>query len=77
MISGAHRENLPRALETSHQAILIRSKLSKWTLSSNKIKVYDNYEMVLKYISDNKNKIDIILIMSNKSTKLLRDSINI
>ena len=77
MISGAHRENLPRALEISHDAILIRSKLSKWTLSSKKIKVYDNYEMVLKYINDNKNKIDIILIMSNKSTKLLRDSIDI
>ena len=29
MISGAHRENLPRALEISHHAILIKSKLSK------------------------------------------------
>lgn len=77
MISGAHRKNLPKALEASHHSILIKSKLSKWTLSSKKIKVYDNYEMVLKYINDYKDKIDIILIMSNKSTKLLRDSINI
>ena len=77
MISGAHRKNLPKALEASHHSILIKSKLSKWTLSSKKIKVYDNYEMVLKYINDCKDKIDIILIMSNKSTKLLRDSINI
>ncbi len=76
MISGAHRKNLPKALETSHHSIVVRSKLSKWSLNSRSINVYDNYNKVLHYIRENKNNIDIILIMSNKSTKLLREHIN-
>ena len=76
MISGAHKKNLPRALETAHHSIILRSKLSKWTLKSKKINVYNNYNEILKYINLNKNDIDIILIMSNKSTKTLRKHID-
>ena len=76
MISGAHKKNLPQALETSHHSIILRSKLSKWTLKSKKINIYNNYDEILKYINLNKNDIDIILIMSNKSTKTLRMHIN-
>ena len=76
MISGAHKKNLPQALETSHHSIILRSKLSKWTLKSKKINIYNNYDEILKYINSNKNDIDIILIMSNKSTKTLRMHIN-
>ena len=72
MISGAHKKNLPKALEKSHHSIVVRSKLSKWSLKSKRINVYDNYNKVLNYIRENKHNIDIILIMSNKSTKLLR-----
>ena len=76
MISGAHKKNLPKALEKSHHSIVVRSKLSKWSLKSKRINVYDNYNKVLHYIRENKDNIDIILIMSNKSTKLLREHIN-
>ena len=76
MISGAHKKNLPKALETSHHSIILRSKLSKWTIKSKKINIYNNYDEILKYINSNKNDIDIILIMSNKSTKTLRRQIN-
>ncbi len=75
MISGAHKKNLPKALESSDHSIVVRSELSNWTLKSKKIHVYDNYNKVLQYIRENKSNIDIILIMSNKSTKLLREHI--
>ncbi len=72
MISGAHQKDLPKVLEQSHHSILIRSDLSKWTLKSKKIIIYNNYEKILQYINKNYNDIDIILIMSNKSTEKLR-----
>ena len=75
MISGAHKINLPKALEISHHSIVIRSKLSTWKLKSSKINVYDNYDNVVQYINEHKNNIDIILIMSNKSTNLMRQCI--
>ncbi len=72
MISGAHQKDLPRALEKSHHSILIRSNLSKWTLKSKKIMVCNNYAKVLQYINRNYHDIDVILIMSNKSTENMR-----
>ena len=75
MISGAHKINLPKALNTSHASIIVRSPLSKWSLMDNTIHIVNDYKKVIDYINKNKYKIDIILIMSNKSTIDLRNAI--
>ena len=75
MISGAHKKGLPKALEASHRSILIRSNLSKWSLKSKKTIVCNDYSKVLDYIHKNYKEIDIILIMSNKSTEKMRQYI--
>ena len=75
MISGAHKKGLPKALEASHHSILIRSHLSKWSLKSKKTIVCNDYSKVLDYIHKNYKDIDIILIMSNKSTEKMRQYI--
>ena len=72
MISGTHKNKLPDALKKSHHSIIVRSHLFKWLLKSKKIKLMDSYLKIKEYIMNNKSDIDIILIMSNKSTKELR-----
>ena len=77
MISGAHKKDLPIALNNSHYSIIIRPPLLKWTLDSISKNLYivDSYVKAIEFIKKIKNKIDIILIMSNKSTVNLRDYI--
>ena len=77
MISGAHKSNLPSALAYSHHSIIVKSPLSKWSLkgSNKKLNLVSSYENVIDYIHKYKNQIDIILIMSNKSTIKLRNAI--
>ena len=75
MISGAHKTNLPKALKLSNKSIIIKSPLSKWSISDNDIKLFNDYKKVIDYINKNKPIIDIILIMSNKSTTVLRNEI--
>ena len=75
MISGAHKTNLPKALKLSNKSIIIKSPLSKWSISDNDIKLFNDYKKVIDYINKNKSLIDIILIMSNKSTTVLRNEI--
>ena len=75
MISGAHKTNLPNALKLSNKSIIIKSPLSKWSISDNDIKLFNDYKKVIDYINKNKSLIDIILIMSNKSTTVLRNEI--
>ena len=75
MISGTHKNKLPDALKKSHHSIIVRSHLFKWLLKSKKIKLMDSYLKIKEYIINNKSDIDIILIMSNKSTKELREYI--
>ena len=74
MISGAHKKDLPLALNNSHFSILIKSPLSKWTLhNKNKnLHIVSSYSKALGYIKTLEKKIDIILLMSNKSTIDLR-----
>ena len=74
MISGAHKKDLPLALNNSHFSILIKSPLSKWTLhNKNKnLHIVSSYSKALDYIKTLEKKIDIILLMSNKSTIDLR-----
>ena len=70
MISGAHQKDLPIALNYSHYSIIIKPPLLKWTLSStNKnLCVVDSYAKAIEFMKKIKKNIDIILIMSNKST---------
>ena len=70
MISGAHKKDLPVALNNSHYSIIIKPPLLKWTLNSVRKNLYvvDSYAKAIEFIKKIKNKIDIILIMSNKST---------
>ena len=77
MISGAHKKDLPLALNNSHFSILIKSPLSKWTLhNKNKnLHIVSSYSKALDYIKTLEKKIDIILLMSNKSTIDLRNYI--
>ena len=77
MISGAHKKDLPIALNYSHYSIIIKPPLLKWTLNStNKnLCVVDSYAKAVEFIKKIKNKIDIMLIMSNKSTVKLRSCI--
>ena len=77
MISGAHKKDLPIALNNSHYSIIIKPPLLKWTLDSisKNLYVVDSYVKAIELIKKIKNKIDIILIMSNKSTVNLRDYI--
>ena len=77
MISGAHKKDLPIALNYSHYSIIIKPPLLKWTLNStNKnLCVVDSYAKAISCIKKIENKIDIILIMSNKSTANLRSYI--
>ena len=77
MISGAHKKDLPVALNYSHYSIIIKPPLLKWTLrSTNKnLCIVDSYAKVIEFIKKIKKNIDIILIMSNKSTVNLRSYI--
>tara|TARA_B100002052_G_scaffold260662_1_gene254003 strand:- start:506 stop:1309 length:804 start_codon:yes stop_codon:yes gene_type:complete len=76
MISGIHKNNLIKALNKAHQSILVKSHMYKWGVNNNpKIKVIDSYSKIHDYIISNHNKFDIVLIMSNKSTKSLRDEL--
>ena len=70
MISGAHKKDLPISLNNSHYSIIIKPPLLKWTLNSASKNSYvvDSYAKAIEFIKKIKNKIDIILIMSNKST---------
>ena len=74
MISGIHKNNLIKALNKAHQSILVKSHMYKWGINNNpKIKVIESYSKIHDYIKSNRIKFDIVLIMSNKSTKSLRD----
>ena len=74
MISGIHKNNLIKALNKAHQSILVKSHMYKWSINNNpKIKVIESYSKIHDYIKSNRIKFDIVLIMSNKSTKSLRD----
>jgi UDP-N-acetylmuramate: L-alanyl-gamma-D-glutamyl-meso-diaminopimelate ligase len=77
MISGAHKKDLPIALNNSHYSIIIKPPLSKWTLekTSKNLHVVDSYDKAIKLIKKIEDKIDIILIMSNKSTIDIRNYI--
>jgi|TARA_B110000444_G_scaffold202631_1_gene194942 UDP-N-acetylmuramate: L-alanyl-gamma-D-glutamyl-meso-diaminopimelate ligase len=77
MISGAHKKDLPASLNQSHYSIIIKPPLLKWTLSSTSKNLYivDSYAKAIEFIKKIENKIDIILIMSNKSTVNIRDYI--
>ena len=77
MISGAHKKDLPIALNNSHYSIIIKPPLLKWTLSktSKNLYVVDSYIKAIEFIRKIENRIDIILIMSNKSTVNLRSYI--
>ena len=77
MIAGAHKKGLPMALNNSHYSIIIKPPLLKWTLSSTSKNLYivDSYAKAIEFIKKIENKIDIILIMSNKSTVNIRDYI--
>ena len=74
MISGAHKKDLPVALNNSHYSIIIKPPLLKWALSSTRKNLYvvDSYAKAIKVIKKIENEIDIILIMSNKSTVNIR-----
>ena len=72
MISGTHKDELPCALKKSHHSIIVKSRLFKWSLKNKKIKLINSYSKIKEYIKNYKSDIDIILIMSNKSTKELR-----
>lgn len=77
MISGAHRLNLSKALQRAHRSIIVKSRLVKWSLSNknHKINTIETYDKIKEYIDSNLDNIDILLIMSNKSTVELRDTI--
>ena len=77
MIAGAHKKGLPMALNNSHYSIIIKPPLLKWTLNSVRKNLYvvDSYAKAISCIKKIENKIDIILIMSNKSTANLRSYI--
>jgi len=74
MISGAHKKDLPIALNNSHYSIIIKPPLLKWALNSTRKNLYvvDSYAKAIKVIKKIENEIDIILIMSNKSTVNIR-----
>ena len=77
MISGTHKESLEKALSESHHSIIVKSRLFKWSISkkNHEIRTIETYDKIKEYIDSNLDKIDIILIMSNKSTVELRDII--
>ena len=77
MIAGAHKKGLPMALNNSHYSIIIKPPLLKWTLNSvgKNLYVVDSYAKAILCIKKIENKIDVILIMSNKSTANLRSYI--
>ena len=77
MISGAHRLNLSKALNKAHRSIVVKSRLVKWSLSNknHKINTIETYDEIKEYIDNNIDNIDIMLIMSNKSTVELRETI--
>ena len=77
MISGAHRVNLSKALNKAHRSIVVKSRLVKWSLSNknHKINTIETYDKIKEYIDINIDNIDILLIMSNKSTVELRETI--
>ena len=77
MISGAHRVNLSKALNKAHRSIVVKSRLVKWSISNknHKINTIETYDKIKEYIDINIDNIDILLIMSNKSTVELRETI--
>ena len=77
MISGTHRENLSKSLQKAHRSIIVKSRLVKWAIKTknHKINTLETYDKIKEYIDTHINQIDIILIMSNKSTVELRDII--
>ena len=77
MISGAHKANLPSALKHSHYSIIVKSPLSRWTIkkSMRGIEIVNSYHKILQFIKKFHEDIDIILLMSNKSTKKLKETI--
>ncbi|MBK46430.1 MAG: UDP-N-acetylmuramate:L-alanyl-gamma-D-glutamyl-meso-diaminopimelate ligase [Gammaproteobacteria bacterium] len=77
MISGTHRENLSKSLQKAHKSIIVKSRLVKWAIKTknHKINTLETYDKIKEYIDTHINQIDIILIMSNKSTVELRDII--
>ena len=77
MISGTHRSNLSKALQRAHRSIIVKSRLVKWSISNknHKINTIETYDKIKEYIDINLENIDILLIMSNKSTVELRDTI--
>ena len=77
MISGAHKNNLPIALGNSHYSIIIKSPLSKWTIvnKNRNLCIVNSYAKALEFMRKLENKIDIILLMSNKSTIGIRNYI--
>lgn len=77
MISGAHKDNLPIALGNSHYSIIIKSPLSKWTIvnKNRNLCIVNSYAKALEFMRKLENKIDIILLMSNKSTIGIRNYI--
>tara|TARA_B100001989_G_C24520713_1_gene455701 strand:- start:1003 stop:1644 length:642 start_codon:yes stop_codon:yes gene_type:complete len=77
MISGTHRENLSKSLQKAHRSIIVKSRLVKWAIKTknHKINTLETYDKIKEYIDNHINQIDIILIMSNKSTVELRDII--
>ncbi len=77
MISGTHREDLSKSLQKAHKSIIVKSRLFKWKINTknHKINTIETYDKIKEYIDSHINQIDIILIMSNKSTVELRDTI--
>ena len=77
MISGAHKKNLPIALNNSHFSILIKPPQYKWAIQNKNKNLYivNSYSKALEHIRNLEKKIDIILLMSNKSTIDIRNYI--
>ena len=72
MIRGTHKEELYKALKTSDLSLVISGKKIKWEFNkknNNRIFMISSYLKINKYIRENADNIDLILIMSNTDTK--------
>jgi hypothetical protein len=72
MLRGIHKEELYNSLKISDLSLVISAKKINWKFNknnNNKISMIISYVKINEYIRKNIANIDLILIMSNVSTK--------
>tara|TARA_B100000586_G_C20048615_1_gene400978 strand:- start:305 stop:1129 length:825 start_codon:yes stop_codon:yes gene_type:complete len=72
MLQGVHRNDLFNALKISDLSLVVSNKKLDWKFSNEKnkkITMLNSYQKINKYVKENINNIDLILIMTNADSK--------